>query len=91
MIINTHDTPENREKIVYEFCRYTDRHGEYKQLLQKCIEDSLNYDDKDKDCDAFKSLYRCGIDGDRVGCERYDNGEKCKFQEKDEDEWEIEM
>lgn len=46
--------------------------------------DFSSYYNKGNDCDACVNQYICGVDGDEVGCTRYDNKEKCKFVERDE-------
>ncbi len=52
---NLPDTLGNREKIIDYFCSATDRHSEYGQLLQKCIEGSLNWEILKSQIDNLKT------------------------------------
>lgn len=40
---------------------------------------SMLYYNKGNDCDNCKNQYRCGVDGDAIGCLCRDNGKECNY------------
>lgn len=56
--------------------------GEYKKKMQ---ENYSKYYNKGNDCDICLNQYRCGLDGDALGCKCLDDGSECNFVKHEED------
>lgn len=48
------------------------------------MEDYTKCYNQGNDCDYCYNQYRCGRDGDEIGCRCADNGDECCFIESDE-------